>query len=255
MRLAYDFHGSRDDRPPLVLLHGLTFDRGHWQAVLRELDRIDPQRRVMAVDLPGHGGSERAPTYDLGAVVDAVHAAVEGAGLDAPVLVGHSIGGLLATVYAATYPAQAVVNLDQPLLPGPFGDLVRRAEPVLRSPSYREVWERLLGGMHLENLSSEVRRRVRATSRPRADLLLGYWNELLVDSDEAIRERRTGELATLRRRGVGYRYVTATEPPPPYRHWLESALPDTRVTLMPNGGHFPHLAYPAEVARILADHP
>jgi pimeloyl-ACP methyl ester carboxylesterase len=43
--LAADDLGRSDDRPPLVLLHGLTFDRRMWRSALAELEAIDPGRR------------------------------------------------------------------------------------------------------------------------------------------------------------------------------------------------------------------
>jgi pimeloyl-ACP methyl ester carboxylesterase len=55
--MAADLYGFADERPPLVLLPGLTFDRRIWQPVLDHLARIDPGRQVLAVDLPGHGES------------------------------------------------------------------------------------------------------------------------------------------------------------------------------------------------------
>ena len=53
--LAADDFGHPDHRPPIVLLHGLTFDRRMWRPALGELALLDPGRRAIAVDLPGHG--------------------------------------------------------------------------------------------------------------------------------------------------------------------------------------------------------
>jgi len=64
--------------------------------------------------------------------VPAVHEAVRAAGLHRPVLVGHSIGGVLATVYAAEHPARAVLNIDQPLLAGPFAEVLRSKKGTAR---------------------------------------------------------------------------------------------------------------------------
>src|SRR5271169_3225854 len=73
--LAADDYGGSDDRAPLVLLHGLTFDRSLWRPSLAELYRIDPGRRVLALDLPGHGASEGWPSYDVASVANGVHRA------------------------------------------------------------------------------------------------------------------------------------------------------------------------------------
>ena len=43
--LAGDLHGDADDRPPLVLVHGLTFDRSIWGPARAELAAIDPAGR------------------------------------------------------------------------------------------------------------------------------------------------------------------------------------------------------------------
>ena len=91
--LAADDVGSSDDRPPLVLLHGMTFDRTMRRDIVPELQRIDPGRRVLAIDLPGHGESPEQSSYDLDLIVEQIYAVVQEAGLTAPVVVGHSVSG------------------------------------------------------------------------------------------------------------------------------------------------------------------
>ena len=59
---------------------------------------LDPGRRVVSFDLPGHGKSPwRAAAYPIDEVAAMVHEAVTEAGLDAPIVGGHSYGGALAT--------------------------------------------------------------------------------------------------------------------------------------------------------------
>ena len=243
--------GVADERPPIVLLHGLTFDRRQWAPLLRELDAADPGRRVLALDLPGHGESPGRSGYRLAPVTEVLHRAVTAAGLHEPVLVGHSVGGVIATAYAARFPAYAVVNLDQPLLTGGFGDLVRRAAPVLRGPGWRTVWDGLVAGMHLELLPPAARALAEDGSTPRPELLLGYWDELLTSTDDELTEQRVRDLDAIRERRVGYHFVASAEPPSGYRAWLRTMLPDLELTVLP-GGHLPHLGYPAELAKILA---
>ena len=233
----------------LLLLHGLTFGRRTWEPLLEELG---PGRKVLAVDLPGHGTAPRRETYPLDEVAEIVHDQVTVAGLTDPVVVGHSIGAVIATAYAAAYPATAVLNLDQILLPGPFGTTVREAEPVLRSPDWRQFWNRMLAGMGIASLPDEAGNLVETATEPRQDLLLGYWGEILYRSDAEIEEERRWQLRTIAARGIGYHWVTANEPPAPYLRWLRSHLPESKVTVWP-GSHFPHLADPAGIARMLAD--
>src|SRR4051812_30120741 len=65
--LAADVTGIADERPPLVFLHGLTFDRRMWRPALRELEVLDPGRRAVAFDLPGHGQSPDLGSYRFSA--------------------------------------------------------------------------------------------------------------------------------------------------------------------------------------------
>ena len=74
--LAGSLEGDPDHRAPLILLHGLTFDRRMWRPALAELRKIDPGRQVLAVDLPGHGRSPAWPSYDLEGIAEGVHRAV-----------------------------------------------------------------------------------------------------------------------------------------------------------------------------------
>jgi pimeloyl-ACP methyl ester carboxylesterase len=59
--LAGDLAGAPDRRPPLVLLHGLTFDRTMWHPALAHLAALDPGRQILSLDLPGHGDSPGWP--------------------------------------------------------------------------------------------------------------------------------------------------------------------------------------------------
>jgi pimeloyl-ACP methyl ester carboxylesterase len=237
---------------PLVLLHGLTFDRRHWEPLRRELAIVDPGRKVLALDLPGHGDAPARASYRIEETVEVLHDQIAAAGLTGPpTVVGHSVGAVIATVYAARHPARAVVNLDQIMLPGPFGGLVRAAEPELRGPGWRAVWDRMVAGMGIDTLQGEARHIAETITDPRPDLLLGYWAEILHGTDQEIRAHRGADLRRISQRGIGYHWVTAAEPPAPYVAWMKSMLPAAVVTLLP-GSHLPHLEHPAAIAELLA---
>lgn len=250
--LAADSFGDDDSRRPLVFLHGLGFDRHMWRPVIDELAVLDKRRRAVCLDLPGHGGSPRRDDYGLDAVAELVNIAVLEAGLDSPVMVGHSIGAALATRYAARYPAGCVVNVDQPLLVAGFADILRDAEPALRGPNYLHVWTRLQDGMRIDLLPPAAQHRVRSYPPPAQDLLLGYWNELLVTPAQQLTALMARTLETLRAGAVAYRYIAGTALAPAFLTWLETALPGVEITVFPGSGHFPQLAHPTRFAQLLS---
>ena len=250
--LAADDYGYADDRAPLVLLHGLTFDRSLWRPALAELSRIDPGRRAMALDLPGHGASPGWPSYDIESLARGVHHAVEEAALHSPVVVGHSIAGVVATAYAAKYPTHSVINVDQPLQIAPFAEMAQSLAAKLRGPAFPAVWQMFDSSMHIELLPEAAQELVRSSSRPRQDLVLAYWREVL---DRPVGELAAFAAATLdavRKAGVPYLVIAGASLEPGYQAWLNKTLPQAAVTVWPGSGHFPHLAHPDRFAECLA---
>ncbi len=226
-----------------LLIHGLTYDRRTFDPLRRHLE---PQHRVLAVDLPGHGNAPRQNDYPLSALVQTIHDQVLQTGLEAPVVVGHSVGAIIATTYASRYPASRVVNIDQVLLSKQFFAIVRAAEPQLRGPGWRAFWDRMLGGMGIPSLPPEARKLVES-AQPRQDQLLGYWDEIFRASDDEIELRLSQELQAI----PEYRWITTAEPAAPYLEWLLKQSPRAEVFQLPQGSHFPHLADPASVARLI----
>src|SRR5436305_10535375 len=103
-RVRYCDYGTGDG-PPVVMLHGLG---GSWQNWLENIPRIGQQRRVIAVDLPGHGASEMpVEKISISAFGRCVDALCEQLGLGAVELVGNSTGGFTATEVAIQFPSRA----------------------------------------------------------------------------------------------------------------------------------------------------
>jgi pimeloyl-ACP methyl ester carboxylesterase len=251
--LAATSSGRDDERRPLVLLHGLTFDRTSWHPLLDELDAVDPNRRVIAVDLPGHGASPTSACYDLEVVASAVHAAVEDAGLDRPVLVGHSMTAVIASIYAALYPTAGVVTVDTTLRVGPFAQLVRSLETQVRGPDFSAVWTGVFEtSMHADVLPPEAQEIVRSTSRPSQDLFLGYQRELFELPVAELEGRAHVVLAVLRAAHRPYWLIAGDGVGEDDREWLLSRLPDATIEVWSGCGHFPHLGEAHRFAQRLA---
>lgn len=94
------------DAPLLVLVHGFTGSKENWLPLMRELSR---NFRVIAVDLPGWGESDRLAGADYGPVEQAARLAAFIKALpQAPELVvGHSMGGQIVGLLASRHPETA----------------------------------------------------------------------------------------------------------------------------------------------------
>jgi pimeloyl-ACP methyl ester carboxylesterase len=86
---------------PMVLLHGLCSD-AHYRDFLARNMRGD--YHILALDHRGHGDSGWAQSYGPKYYVLDIEAFVAQLGLDNIVLIGHSMGGISAIIYAARYP-------------------------------------------------------------------------------------------------------------------------------------------------------
>jgi pimeloyl-ACP methyl ester carboxylesterase len=144
-------HGSG---PPVLLLHGVSLSAAAWAPLFAAL----AGRRMLAVDLPGHGLSGPV-VYRRGHVREHARLLIDdildAAGLDRAPVVGHSLGGMFALWHAAggTDRISELVAIGEPAvaLPGarvrmPLSLLTVRGlgVAVLRSPSPRLVYRRLL---------------------------------------------------------------------------------------------------------------
>ena len=86
----------------MVLIHGLG---GSWQTWLENIPALAMRHRVIAVDLPGFGGSESLPEpAEMSAHADVLASLFAQLDIEAPTVVAHSMGGLVAAQLAATRP-------------------------------------------------------------------------------------------------------------------------------------------------------
>jgi len=100
--------------PALVFVHGWTCDSSFWKA---QMDEFSKRRRVIALDLPGHGQTP-SPTsgFQPRTFVEAVDEVIRSAKLKKVILVGHSMGGAVIRQYARLHPDRVagLVFIDAP---------------------------------------------------------------------------------------------------------------------------------------------
>lgn len=133
MRLAYTVDGDGD--PPIIFIHGWSCDRSYLGPQIQHFGR---RHAVAALDLRGHGDSDRPEpglaAYDVSAFADDVLALAADLGFDRPVVVGHSLGGLVALECATrSRMVSAVVMIDvAPIANHAIKALLRESVPIVR---------------------------------------------------------------------------------------------------------------------------
>ena len=167
-------------------------------------------------------------------------AAVEAAELADPVVVGHSMGGVVATAYAALHPCRGVVNVDQSIALADFHAMVQSVEPMLRGDGFNGFIASLFDGLNGALPDEEVAR-LRALRRPEQDVVLGMWAPVLELSAADLAEVVRALTANI---DVPYLALFGSDPGPEYGQWLATAIPTSRVEVWDGSGHYPHLVDP-----------
>jgi pimeloyl-ACP methyl ester carboxylesterase len=143
VRLCYDEAGSGG--PPLLFVHGWCCDHTYFAPQFEHFRRT---HRVIAVDLRGHGASDKpVQEYDMAAFADDVVWVCRQLRLEKPVVVGHSMGGLVAMVLAGRFPdvPAAAACIDSPvLLPAAVVETLQPFIAALRGPDFREAQQQFV---------------------------------------------------------------------------------------------------------------
>jgi pimeloyl-ACP methyl ester carboxylesterase len=90
--------------PTIVIVHSLGGSRTTWMPTVRKLTAT---RRVVLVDLPGHGGSALPDPFTLEAAAEDLDLVLAKQNPDSTVLVGHGLGGLLLLQDLKVHPDRA----------------------------------------------------------------------------------------------------------------------------------------------------
>ena len=90
-RFGYEAKGAAD-LPPLVFLHGIGGAARVWRG---QLDAFGDRYRAIAWDMPGYGGSAPLQNVSIPALAQALKDFLQQVGAIKPILVGHSIGGMI----------------------------------------------------------------------------------------------------------------------------------------------------------------
>ncbi|GBD35092.1 Sigma factor SigB regulation protein RsbQ [bacterium HR36] len=168
-RIYCDVEG---EGPAIVCVHGLGATGNVWHGVRNILKK---QFRVVVFDLPGSGRSEkREPRYTFTGWAGQLFELVQRLQLPRFVLIGHSMGTLLAQIFAARYP-EPLAGL---VLCGPIVEL-----PETRKQIFQQRIETVLREGMLAVADSVVAGALTSATRESASPLPGLVREMLLASD------------------------------------------------------------------------
>jgi 3-oxoadipate enol-lactonase len=102
-RFAYQAAGD-PAKTPLVFLHGIGGAARAWRG---QIDGFGNRYRAMAWDMPGYGGSAPLDSVSITTLAEALQKFLQAIGARNPVLVGHSIGGMIVQQWLTQHPREA----------------------------------------------------------------------------------------------------------------------------------------------------
>jgi pimeloyl-ACP methyl ester carboxylesterase len=160
-RVHYKSLGS--GREAIVLVHGWTCNMNFWRLQVPDLAA---KSRVVAIDLPGHGSSDKPQaTYSMDYFARAIDAVMRDAKVERAVLVGHSMGTPVIRQFYRKYPEKtlALVIVDGGLRPFGKKEQMEAFIAPLRGPNYKEAAARFVDGMLGPVKSAELRAEIRSS--------------------------------------------------------------------------------------------
>jgi len=228
---------------PVVWLHGISEDRSSWEPVTGQLA---PELRCIRIDFRGHGESSHHGPYEVTGLVSDLAAVVGATCTEPPIVVGHSLGGMVATIGAATGLTGPAVCIDQPLRLRTFSELVHSLAPRLRDPvtfSDALMEEKIALGM--DRVPGPTFRELdRKTRSSDPDVVLDIWKPMLDGDTEVIDAADMMLEQFVREINVPYLALHGQPAEPGYEQWLRTANPTVTFELWEGLGHWLHLVDP-----------
>lgn len=240
--IAWEVSGAG---PTVVLVHGFTEDRHVWH---RLAPLLENDFRCVQLDLRGHGASPMADDLSPLAMAEDVATVVREADIDEPpIVVGHSMGGVVVSVYATQAPTRAVVNIDQPLRAGDFARELAPLVDALRSPDFRTTLHAVFASLGIDKLNDDDRAYVlRKLDTLPHEVLLGAWGLVFDTPPDDLTALVESILPGIT---VPYLALHGGDPGDDYRHWLAGCVPQATFEVWDGVGHFLQLVAPERLAK------
>lgn len=224
---------------PLVFVHGFTTTAEFWR---EQIEMFSSRYKVVRINLPGHGLSPRPAdrSYTISAFADDVLAVYRSLEIDSAILVGLSMGGTIAQCFTLSHPERVQALVLVGATPHGLGEDVN-VDNVLKAiddlgvvVASQNVIERSFGHAASADLVAFAKKEVSQTPDFVAVEAIASLNAS--DSRTRLGEIRVPALVV-----VGNEDIIT---PPNESAALAEGIPDSRLAVIPDAGHFPMLEQP-----------
>lgn len=230
-------------RPTILMIHGAGQSSLTWEYQVDVL-KNRPGANLIIPDLPGHGKSEGSGCKTIEEYTEFIKDLAHTLGLDRLILVGHSMGGGIAQVFAIDYPEM----VDACVLVG-TGAKLRVAKETLESvKSNYETFCRVAPTRSFTHSSPEELKRKFIEGLLKTPQSISYRDLLICDEFDIMKEVEKIRVPTL--------IISATEDiltPVKYGEYLNLKIRNSKLHVIRGAGHFMMQESPDEFNRILIE--
>jgi esterase len=114
--------------PVLIMLHGLYGSLDNWVSVAR---KFSPAYTIYLVDLRNHGRSPHSDEHSYSLMAEDIHELITNEGIGKAIILGHSMGGKVAMLYAAAHPDKVAGLIVVDIGPGGYATLNKYSAQVI----------------------------------------------------------------------------------------------------------------------------
>ena len=160
IRVHYKSFGKGSEA--LVLVHGWSCNLDNWRDQFPDLSK---RNRVIALDLPGHGQSDKPKvTYTMDLFAGAIDTVMRHAKVERAVIAGHSMGTPVARQFYRKYPQKTlgIIIVDGGLRPFGTKEMREQFVAMFRTPNYKELSKPMFAQM-MGSLPAPEQQRVTAS--------------------------------------------------------------------------------------------